>query len=157
MPTLATNRKAYHKYEILKKYEAGIKLTGPEVKSAQSGQVNLDNSYIKILNHQPTLLNAYIAPYQKASHAQQDYNPYRTRKLLLHKEQITHLYEELKTTPRLTIVPLKLYTKNQLIKLEIGLARGKRKHEKRHAQREREIERQAQDEVFYSKNLTRGV
>lgn len=154
MPTLATNRKAYRDYEILEEIEAGIELTGSEVKSAKAGQLNLDDAYAIIKGGQAQLLNCYITPYQKAAHSGRD--PSCTRRLLLHKDQIASLQKAFQAG-NLTIVPLKMYTTRGLVKVKLGLARGKRKYEKKRAQKEREIEHEARREVSYLQNLTEKV
>lgn len=156
MPVLSRNRKAYRDYEILEKYEAGIKLTGPEVKSAKNAQVNIGDAYVTIRNGDATLLNAYIAPYQKAADQRKDYDPYRTRRLLLHKDEIVNLQKQVQAG-NLTIIPLKVYTTRGLVKLKVGLARGKRKFEKKRAQKEREIKKQAEREADYMDGLTEGL
>lgn len=141
MRTIALNKKAYHDYEILQTFEAGIVLSGPEVKSIKTGRINLSGAYITI-NEQgtPLLINAHIAPYPPAFSVQQNYDPTHSRKLLLHKKQTIPLIGKTKTQG-LTLVPLKVYTKGGLIKIEIGLAKGKKKWDKREIIKKRETKR----------------
>ncbi len=147
MPTLATNRRIRRDYNILAEYEAGIELTGPEVKSAKAGQINLQDSYVRLHDGNAVLVNAYIAPYQAASlHRSQDPDPYRTRRLLLHKSQIEDL-QRAQQGSGVTVVALRMYTSRGLVKLKIGLARGKKNYEKKRVQKERDIKRQAATEM----------
>lgn len=140
MKILATNKRAYYDYEILEKFEAGLKLIGHEVKSVKVGHISLKGSYVIIKNQEAYLINAHIPPYQPLN-APRDYDPTRTRKLLLHKSQIKSLIG--KTGQKgLTLVPLKVYTNQKgIIKLESALVRGKRKFDKRAAIAEREAKR----------------
>lgn len=141
MPTITTNKKAYHNYEIIQTIEAGIVLLGPEVKSVKSGNIDLPGSYVTIDNSGAAwLVNTTISPYPPASSAQQNYNPTRSRKLLLHKKEIASLLGKIKSQ-RLTIVPLKVYTKKGLIKLEIALVHGKKKYDKRETIKKRDIQK----------------
>jgi SsrA-binding protein len=140
MPELAYNRKALYEYEILEKYEAGLVLTGMEAKSAKQGRLNLQGSYVIIQGSEAWLLNASIIPFQPKN-APGDYDPLRTRKLLLHKAEIQSLIG--KTQQKgLTLIPIKVYTKKAKIKLEFGLARGKKAHDKRQKIIERETKRE---------------
>jgi len=125
---LADNKKAFHLYEILQEFEAGIVLTGPEVKSVRDHRIDIKHSFVKIESDEAYIVNAHISPY---SHARvEDYEPKRNRKLLLRKKEIGYL--EKKTEEKgLTLVPLQVYTKRGLIKIKIALARGKRKQDKR--------------------------
>lgn len=143
MKIIATNRRALHQYKILQKLEAGISLTGAEIKSVRNKRVNLTDSYVRIKGGEAYLINAYIAHYQKAD--QRDYDPTRTRKLLLKKGELTRLGSKL--TKNLTIVPLKMYLRRNVAKVEIALAKGKRKYEKREAQKERAIKREIRMEL----------
>ena len=136
---VATNKQAYHNYNIIETYEAGLALQGSEVKSIREGQVNLKDSFVRIDNGEAFVLNMYIAPYKPASKLQHD--PYRKRKLLLHKREILKLMGKVQEKG-LTIVPTKLYFKNGKAKLEIALAKGKAKHEKRQAIKERDLKRE---------------
>jgi len=132
---IATNRRARHEYEILETVEAGLVLRGTEVKSLRTGQVNFKDSYATVRNGEPWLLGCHIAPYSHGTDANHD--PERDRKLLLHAREISRLAG--KAAERgLTIVPLKLYFKGGRAKIELGLARGKKLHDKRATLRERE-------------------
>jgi SsrA-binding protein len=139
MSALAENKRAYFDYEILETYEAGLQLTGAEVKSAKSGHINLKGSYVTISHGQATVLNMHIAKYAKAG-SQPGYDPYRTRNLLLHKKQIAKLIGK-KEEQGVTLLPLRAYVKNNRVKLAIGLGRGKKKQDKRRSIKEREIKR----------------
>jgi len=133
------NRKARFNYEITDTYEVGIVLTGPEVKSVRAGQINLDESYAKFIDGELWLVGAHIAPYKQAMDEQQ--SPIRKRKLLMNKKELEKL--ELKIqTEGLTLVPLKTYLKQNKLKLELGLARGKRKYDKRATLKSRDQERE---------------
>jgi SsrA-binding protein len=139
---IATNRKAYHNYHIGESVEAGIALTGTEIKSVREGRVNLGDSYVRPQNGELWLVNAHIARYDAGSYM--SHEPTRSRKLLLHKKQITELVS--KTAEKgLTIVPTRLYIKDSRAKLEVALAKGKKLYDKREAiarrEQEREIER----------------
>jgi SsrA-binding protein len=133
------NRKAFHDYFIQETYEAGLMLVGTEVKSLREGKANLKESYALIKNGELFLLNCHISPY---SHGNlQNHDPLRTRKLLLHKKEISKLWA--KTSQQgLTLIPLKIYFKNGRAKVEIGLAKGKRQYEKRESIKEREVKRE---------------
>lgn len=140
MPTFAYNRRASYDYEILEKYEAGLVLTGQEVKSIKTGHINLVGSYVVLKNQEPYLINASIPPYQPKN-APSDYEPTRSRKLLLRKVEIKSLIG--KTQQKgLTLVSLKVYTKNRKLKLEFALAKGKKKFDKRAKIIARETQRQ---------------
>ncbi|MCX6743991.1 MAG: SsrA-binding protein SmpB [Candidatus Parcubacteria bacterium] len=139
--TLATNKKARFDYEILETFEAGIVLSGQEVKSAKAGQVNLASSHVVVDSRRNLyLLNATISAYKMAGPLP-DYNSGRSRKLLLHRKEIDYLAGKIQQAG-LTLVPLSLYTKHNKIKLEIGLVRGKKKYDKRETIRDREDKRQ---------------
>jgi SsrA-binding protein len=136
---IATNRRARHEYEILETFEAGMVLRGTEVKSLRAGQVTFKDSYATIQNAEAWLVGCHISPYSHGTDANHD--PERRRKLLLHRKEIGRLLG--KTAERgLTIVPLRLYFKEGRAKLEIGLARGKKLHDKRSTLRERETKRE---------------
>jgi SsrA-binding protein len=137
--TIATNRRARHEFEILDVVEAGLVLRGTEVKSLRDGQVTFKDSYATIRNGEAWLLGCHIAPYSHGTDANHD--PERDRKLLLHGKEIARLTG--RTAERgLTLVPLRLYFKKGRAKLELGLARGKKLHDKRSALREREVRRE---------------
>jgi len=137
--TLATNRKAYHNYYILDTIEAGIALTGSEIKSIRCGRVSLGEAYVRLEGGELWLVNAHIARYEAASY--QSHEPTRRRKLLLHRKEISILAA--KTAEKgFTLVPLKLYIKGRIAKLEVGIAKGKRLHDKRESIMRRESERE---------------
>jgi len=139
MGVLAKNKKAYYDYEILETYDAGIVLNGQEVKSIKNGRVSIKGSYVRIRQEEAWLVGAVIPAYQLAN-APDDYDQQRARKLLLRKKQIKYLLGKTKEGG-LTLVPLKVYTKSGLIKIQIGLGRGKKKEDKRAKIRKREAER----------------
>jgi SsrA-binding protein len=138
---IASNRKARYEYEILDTFEAGIALLGPEVKALRAGKASLGDSYADIRRGQVYLINAHIGAYEQAGRA--NAAPLRDRKLLLHRSEISRL--EGRVAERgLTLVPLRLYFLNGRAKVELALARGKRRYDKRQAIRERETERDVQ-------------
>ena len=139
--TVATNRKAYHEYHILETYEAGIQLMGSEVKSIREGNASLKESYVYIRKGEAWLKGAHIATYSHAGF--EGPNPVRDRKLLLHKKEISRIGSKL-AEKGLTAVPTKLYFKSGLIKLEIGLAKGKKLYDKRESKKKRDVERDIQ-------------
>ncbi len=141
MATAIRNQKATFDYEILEKWEAGLVLLGLEVKSLKSGRgASLAGSYISFENGEAYLVGATIAPYQPGN-TPEDYKPERRRKLLLNEKELKELAS--KTNERgLTIIPLSLYSKRNQLKLEIGLARGKKTHDKRESIKKREAKRQ---------------
>ena len=136
---VATNRRARHEYEILETFEAGLVLRGTEVKSLRAGTVNFKDSYVTVRNNEAWLVGCHVSPYSHGTDA--NHEPERDRKLLLHKREITRIVG--KTAEKgLTVVPLKIYFKGGRIKIEIGLARGKKLHDKRATLRERETRRE---------------
>lgn len=139
MPTLTTNKKALHNYHVQEKFEAGIVLTGAEVKSVKGGQTNLMGSYISARENQLWLVNCHISPYKMAS-TQAGYHPTHDRKLLLKRKEISSLIGTL-TAKGLTVLPISVYTKGSLIKLEIGICRGKKQHDKREVIKKRDSDR----------------
>lgn len=139
MPSLARNKRAFHDYDLLEKVEAGIELFGAEVKSAKAGQVSLKGAYVAVRGGEAWLLGAHVSAYKPAG-TSKSYDPTRTRRLLLKKSELQTLIG--KTKSGLTIVPLSLYTKRGLVKLEIALARGRKQYEKRDAIRKREVQRE---------------
>lgn len=137
--TIAVNRKALHDYTIEERYEAGIVLEGWEVKSLRAGKIQIDQGYVILKNQEVNLVGAQMTPLLTAStHIHPD--PQRTRKLLLHRREISKLIGSVERKGY-TLVPLKLYWKNNRVKLEIGLAKGKKLHDKRAALKEREWQR----------------
>ncbi len=137
--TIATNRKAYHNYHIEDSVEAGIVLTGTEIKSIRAGRVSLGDAYIKPEAGELWLVNAHIARYEASSYLSHD--PKRLRKLLLHRKQIDSLTAKV-LERGFTLVPLKLYIKDSLAKVEVALARGKKLYDKRETIIRRETERE---------------
>jgi SsrA-binding protein len=140
MPVLAQNRNARFDYEVLKKIEAGLVLSGQEVKAIRSGRISLRGSYVVVKNNEVFLIGCLIPAYQPKN-AGPGYNPNRTRKLLLKKAEIKSLIGKTKLKG-LTLVPLRVYTVGGLIKIEIALARGKKKSDKRETIRKREAARE---------------
>jgi SsrA-binding protein len=141
---LCQNRKARHEYEILENIEAGIVLNGTEVKSLRAGGGNIKDSYAFVKGFEVYLYNAHISPYSHGNIHNED--PMRPRKLLLHKQEIIKLSAKVKEKG-LTIIPLSIYLKGSLIKIDIGLAKGKRVHDKKQAIKERDIKRDMDREV----------
>lgn len=142
LPQPIVNKKARHDYEILEKYEAGISLTGSEVKAIRAGNVQLKESYVKIVNSECFLVNCHIPPYRFTADAA--YVPTRERKLLLHRREILRLNQSI-MQKGLTVIPLRLYfTERGRCKIEIGVGRGKKLHDKRESLKEREVARTLQ-------------
>jgi len=138
MRVVATNRKARHDYYILDTYEAGMILTGSEIKSVRAGRVSLREGYVTARNGELWLVNCYIAPYDQANRL--NHEPRRDRKLLMHRRQINRLARDVQE-PGYTIVPLRMYIKDNWAKVEIALVRGKRQYDKRQAIAKREADR----------------
>lgn len=136
---LATNRAASHEYHLLQRIEAGIVLSGTEVKSCRAGRVNLKEAYARIKDGEVFLQGAHISPYTHAGH--DNHEPVRPRKLLLHAREIRKLTKEI-TAAGTTLVPTRIYLKNGRIKVEIAVARGKKQYDKREASRKREVEKE---------------
>lgn len=141
---VATNKKAYHDYYIESTLEAGIALQGSEVKSVRLGNVNLKDSYAVVKNGEILLVGAHIAPYEKGSYFNPDAK--RMRRLLLHKKEILKLKQKV-AEKGYTLVVTKMYFKEALVKVELGLAKGKEGHDKRNAIRERDEKRIAERAV----------
>lgn len=137
------NRKATFDYEILDRFEAGVHLVGHEVKSIRGGHAKLEGSHVRIIGSEAYLVSAEIYPYQFAR--LEGYDPKRTRKLLIHKKEIIGLKTKLESA-NLTMVPLSWYTRGPLIKLEVGLARGKKEYQKREAKRREDQKRELEVE-----------
>ena len=137
--TVATNRKAYHNYHIGDSVEAGIALTGTEIKSIRNGRVSLGDAYVRPEGGELWLLNAHIARYEAGSYM--SHEPKRRRKLLLHRKQIDNLTSQI-AEKGLTLIPLKIYIKDSIAKVEVALGRGKKLYDKREAITRREIERE---------------
>jgi len=140
MKTIAANRRAGFDYEIIEKYEAGIELNGQEVKSVKNGRFNLAGSYVVPKNGELWLLNADIPPYQPKN-VPADYDPARSRKLLLHKREIKTLAGKLRQKS-FSLIPVRAYPKNGFIKLELGLGRNRKKSDKRELLKKRSAERE---------------
>lgn len=141
------NRKVRYDYEVLERFEAGIDLLGPEVKSVREGKVSLNEAFVHIRDNQAYLVNAHIHPYQNS---QETISPTRSRKLLLHKKEIISLASKIATSG-LTLVPLALYNKGNIFKLEVGIARGKKKWDKREALKKKAMQREI-EQSLRSKN-----
>ncbi len=139
---ISDNRKARFLYDILETYEAGIQLTGTEVKSIREGKINLQDGYALIRNAELWLINVHISPYTSSSQYF-NHDPRRSRKLLLHRLEIRKLIGKVEQQG-LTLVPLKVYLKRGLVKVSIGLARGKKLHDKREDLKRRQDQREIQ-------------
>ncbi len=137
---ITVNRKAYHDYHIEEELEAGIQLTGSEIKSIRSGRVNLRDAYARIENGELWLIGAHISPYQQASGRAQ-HDPIRPRKLLVHKKELDYLRSKTEAKGY-TIVPLRLAIRHGLAKVDLGIARGKKLYDKRAAIAERDAQRE---------------
>ena len=139
---LIDNRKALYDFEVLEKYEAGIMLSGKEVKSLRNGRAKLDGSYVVITGEEPSIINMHIYPYQPKN-PMGEVDPERSRRILLTKKEIRYLIGKTKEK-RLTLIPLKVYAKGKKIKLKIALAKGKTKIDKRETIKRRESQREIQ-------------
>lgn len=137
------NRKAPYEYTILDRMEAGISLTGPEVKSLRSGHGKLEGAFVKVMSGEAFLINAQIPLYEFAHIV--GYDPKRTRKLLFHKQELIRVQSKLDSA-KLTLIPLSWYTKGPQIKLEVGIARGKREYEKRELKKREDQKRELEQE-----------
>ena len=137
--TVATNRKARFEYQLLETFEAGLVLKGTEIKSVRRGQISLQEAYVRTDGKQAWLVGAHIAPYEHASAFQHD--PDREKKLLLNKREIRELYDALRIKG-LTIIPVRVYLKGGRAKVEIAIAKGKKKYDKREAIKKRDFERE---------------
>ena len=139
--TIVTNRRARRNYDVMDTVEAGLVLTGTEIKAIREGRVNLSDAYGKPDNGELWLVNAHIAQYSAGS--RNNHDPTRPRKLLLHKDEITRLSRQV-SERGLTLVPMRLYIRRHRAKVELGIARGRKLYDKRRAIIEREREREAQ-------------
>lgn len=146
---IANNKKAYHEYFILETFEAGIALAGTEVKALRMGKGSVKESFIKIQEGEVFVYGMHISPYEKGNIFNKD--PLRIRKLLLHKAEI-HKIQGKMNEKGMTLVPLKIYFKDSLVKVEIGLAKGKKLHDKRHTIAAKDQLREAQRD-FKVRNL----
>ncbi len=136
---IATNRQAYHHYDLLETYECGAVLTGTEVKSIRQGRINLKDGYAIIRNGEAWLVGVHISPYSHGGRLNHD--PTRMRKLLLHKGEIVRLFGRVRERG-LTLIPIRCYLKNGKVKFEVALARGKKLHDKRQTEWRRTVERE---------------
>jgi len=141
---LATNRAAFHNYHISAKYEAGVALTGTEVKSVLDGRIQLKDSYVGIRDGEAWLFNAHISPYTHGNRANHD--PLRTRKLLLHRREIDKL-DQSAATDGMTLVITRVYLKSRKIKFEVGVAKGKKLYDKRETEMRRIIDRETRAQL----------
>jgi len=141
---LAANRAAFHNYHISDKYEAGIALTGTEVKSVMAGRIQLKESYVGVRDGEAWLFNAHISPYSHGNRA--NHEPLRTRKLLLHRREIEKL-DEASVKQGMTLVATRVYMKDRHIKLEVGVARGKKLYDKRETELRRTADREARAQL----------
>ncbi|MBR4719812.1 MAG: SsrA-binding protein SmpB [Lachnospiraceae bacterium] len=146
---IANNKKAYHDYFIENKYEAGIELYGTEIKSLRQGKCSIKESYIQIQNNEVFIIGMHISPYEKGNIFNKD--PLRTRKLLMHRYEIRKLTGRI-TEQGYTIVPLQVYLKGSLVKVEIGIAKGKKLYDKRQAIAKKDMKREAERD-FKVRNL----
>ncbi len=149
MKTICSNKKVGFEYFILEKYEAGIKLTGTEIKSIRAGKCNINDAYVLIKNNKPYIVNMNIAKYDKGNIFNHD--EFRTRELLLHKHEAVKLATKVKLEG-LALVALQAYFQGSLVKIEIALARGKKLHDKREALKEKDSKRNIEKAM---KNATR--
>lgn len=138
------NRKARHDYFILKTYEAGIELTGTEIKSIRQGSCNIKDSYAIIRNREVFLINMYISHYKEGNIF--NHEETRTRRLLLHKKEIQKIAEEIEQKG-LTLIPLKLYFKKNILKVELGICQGKHNYDKRESIKERDMKRSIEKQL----------
>lgn len=138
---ISQNKKAYHDYFINETFQAGIALTGTEVKSLRAGKCNLKDSFIRIENGEAIIKNMHISPYEKGNIFNHD--PIKDRRLLLHKKEINRLLGAI-TTDGFTIVPLKIYFKGSLVKIDIGIAKGKKLYDKRQDIAKKDQKREAE-------------
>ena len=141
---LASNRAAYHEYHILEKYEAGIALTGTEVKSVLDGRVQLKEGYVAVRDGEAWLFNAHISPYAHGN--RENHEPLRTRKLLLHRKEIEQLGEAT-VKQGMTLVATRVYLKHRRIKVEVAVARGKKMYDKRETEMRRTVDRETRAQL----------
>ena len=145
---IAQNRKAFHDYFVLEKYEAGIELAGTEVKSVRAGQVNMKDSYCSIKNGELFLRGMHIGPYEKGNIFNRD--PVRVRRLLMHKREINRLNSQV-MQQGVALIPLSLYFKDSKVKVEIGVCKGKKLYDKREASAKKDAQRDM-DRVMKERN-----
>ena len=145
MPDLVRNKKAFHDYQVLEKFEAGIALVGTEVKSCRASNASLDEAYVRPEGTELFLVDAHIAPYEQGG--RDNHEPRRPRRLLMHRNEIRRLIQNV-NAKGLTLVPLRLYLVHGLVKLQVGLCRGKQKADRRQDMRKKQSDREL-------RNLTR--
>jgi SsrA-binding protein len=143
MSVIAINKRANFDYEISERFEAGIVLTGQEVKSIKTGHISLAGAFVTLKSNEAWLTNAHVPPYKMAGQIL-NYDPTRPRKLLLRKQELSALYGKIKQKG-LTLVPIRVYTKGSKIKLEFGIGRGKKKYEKRESIKKREVDKKIRE------------
>ena len=141
---LASNRAAFHEYHILDKYEAGIALTGTEVKSVLAGRIQLKEGYVAVRDGEAWLFNAHISPYAHGN--RENHDPLRTRKLLLHKKEIARM-DQAAVKDGMTLVATRVYLKSRRIKIEVAVARGKKMYDKREAELRRTVDRETRAQL----------
>ena len=144
---VANNKKAYHDYFILEKYEAGISLAGTEVKSIRMGKCSIKEAYVEIKDGEVYIVGMHISPYEKGNIFNKD--PLRTRKLLLHKAETRKLGQKIREKG-FTLMPLQVYLKGSLVKVEVGLARGKKLYDKRADIDKKDMQREAERDYKHS-------
>jgi len=142
--TIAKNRKAWHEYEILDTWEAGLVLLGTEVKALRNGRVSLGDSYGEIRKGEAWLQKMHIGPYEMGN--RENHEPFRPRKLLLSKRELRKMRPKLEEQG-LTLIPLKIYFKHGLVKIELGLGRGKKVHDKRNSKAKKDVDRRIAKEI----------
>ena len=143
MSVISINKRASFDYEILERFEAGVVLTGQEVKSIRTGHISLAGAFVTLKGGEAWLTNAHVSPYKMAGELK-DYDPTRPRKLLLRKFELASLIGKIKQKG-LTLIPLRVYTKGNKIKLEFGIGRGKKKYEKRELIKKREVDKKIRE------------
>jgi len=141
---ISTNRKAHFEYFLLEHFEAGIALQGSEIKSIRAGQISLTEAYIKVEEREAWLVNAHIAPYDPAS--RNNHDPKRARRLLLHRKQIREMWNAVRQKG-VTVIPVQVYLKEGLAKLDIAIAKGKKLYDKRSEIAKRDVEREMDRQV----------
>ncbi len=145
---IASNKKALHDYFVLQKFEAGIELTGTEVKSLREGRANLKDSYVVFKRGEAFLFGAHISPYTHGN--RENHDPERTRRLLLHRREIEKLEVQV-VEKGLTVVPLRLYFKGNRVKAEVAVVRGKKQYDKRETEKRREADRETAAAIKHGK------
>lgn len=148
LKVLSDNRQASHNYHLSDRLEAGIELTGTEVKAAKTGKIQLKDAYAEVQGHEAWLLNAHISHYSHGN--RENHEPVRKRKLLLHRQEIDKLQQKTREKG-LTVIPTKMYLKGGLIKVEIAVGKGKKLHDKREAERAREDANEARAAIRRSR------